>query len=120
MSTPKINAVAEFTLPMTTKQAEAIYAQGPEAVVFVMLQLAKLAEQAKDSSTPDLSTPSAMIPVFQKPTLPRRRKKPGAKPGHKGARRHVPEKIDREVVHQPPAICPDCGTNLNREQCNCN
>jgi len=115
MSAPKTESLAEFTLPMTVEQAEAIYAQGPESVVFVMMQLAKLAEQAKDSSVssrPALSTPSAMVPVFQKPTISKRRRKPGAKPGHQGARRHAPEKVDREVVHEAPARCPDCGARL--------
>ena len=80
MSAPKIETIAEFTLPMTREQAEAICAKGTEAIIFVMMQVAKLAEQAKDSSASSpsvLSTPSAMIPVFEKPTLPRRRKKPG-------------------------------------------
>ena len=115
MKTPEIRAAVEFTLPMTREQAEAIYAQGPEAVVFVMMRLAQLADRSQEASVASPrgpSTPSGMVPVFQKPTISRRRRKPGAKPGHTGARRRAPERVDRERVHEAPERCPDCGTPL--------
>ena len=56
--------------PLTEEQARMIYAQGPEAVVFALLELSKrLAEQqaeaaAQSHQTP--STPSGMKPPYQK------------------------------------------------------
>jgi transposase len=54
-----------------------------------------------------------MIPVYQKPPAPRRKKKPGAKPGHAGSRRKTPGKIDERVEHRLEA-CPCCGGELQR------
>ena len=105
-----METVAKFTLPMTVEQAEAIYAQEPEAGVFVMMELARLAEQARNSSAsfaPAPLMPSPMVPVFQKPTMSKRRKTPGAQAGHRGARRRTPKRGDREVVHDAPALCPN-------------
>ena len=100
---------------LTADEAEAIFAQGKEAVVFVLLQLAKqLAEAERKlnrSITP--STPSGMIPVYEKPTKRRRESRPGAKPGHPGSRRESPSRIDERVEHRA-ARCPDCGGDLNR------
>lgn len=59
------------------------------------------------------STPSGMVPVYEKPAVPKRRKKPGAKNGHPGARRARPERIDRRVEHRLKH-CPDCGGRLQR------
>ena len=59
------------------------------------------------------STPSGMVPVHEKPSTPRRRKKPGAKDGHPGARRRTSPKIDRHVEHRL-AACPCCGGELQR------
>ncbi|MFO7897870.1 MAG: hypothetical protein R6V58_02295 [Planctomycetota bacterium] len=40
MKKPNEKTAVEFSLPVTREQAEAIYAQGPEAVVFVLLEVA--------------------------------------------------------------------------------
>jgi hypothetical protein len=48
-------------------QAEAIFNQSKEAVVFALLQLAKMAAEAKSVVLP--STPSGMIPVYLKQTV---------------------------------------------------
>jgi transposase len=56
-----------------------------------------------------------MIPPYLKPPAPRRKKKPGAKPGHAGSRRKTPEKIDERVEHRLDA-CPCCGGELQRCQ----
>lgn len=105
----------EFRCPLTRKQAEAIYAQGREAVIFVLMQLAaRLAEQSPPEQPTNLSIPSAMVPLYQKPTVRGRRKKPGAKPGHPGARREAPPEITRREEHPPLQSCPQCGGLLSK------
>jgi transposase len=102
---------------LTEEQARLIFSQGEEAVVFVILELAKqLAEQkaaaAADShQTP--STPSGMKPPYTKPPPKRRgKKKPGRKKGHPGARREPPSNVDWQKDHRADC-CPDCGGPLN-------
>jgi transposase len=102
---------------LTEEQARAIYAQGEEAVVFVLLELTKqLAEQkartaAESHQTP--GTPSGMKPPYQKPSAKSRKRRPGAKRGHPGTRRKLPERVDWEVEHRADR-CPDCGSRLKR------
>jgi transposase len=102
------NILADIDLAagLTEQQAERIYAQGKEAVVFVLLALAKLATEQKPTNLPaaiaaDPSTPSAQKPVFTKPNVndKKRRKKPGRKDGHAGNRREMPTRIDRTSRH---------------------
>jgi transposase len=86
-----------------------IFAQGPEAVVFLILTLsARLGDlQAASPITP--STPSSQIPSFKKTNSASKRKKsPGRKPGHEGARREKPLRIDRVETHSLER-CPHCG-----------
>jgi len=97
---------------LSKEQALEIYHQGPEAVVFALLELAKrLAETRGAQTTP--STPSGMVPVYEKPSARGRKKRPGAKPGHVGNRRPVPERVDHYQEHKLEA-CPDCGSRLKR------
>ena len=105
---------------LTQQQAEAIYEQGKEAVVFALLELAKLAAEQRSLNLPaviaaDPSTPSAQKPVFTKPnqSIGKRGKRPGRKKGHAGVRRGRPEQIDRTVEHRADC-CPDCGGPLKR------
>jgi len=56
-----------------------------------------------------------MVPVYQKPATPARRKTSGRKKGHAGARRRPPQRIDRRQEHRA-ARCPDCGGPLARCQ----
>ena len=102
---------------LTEEQARMIYAQGPEAVVFALLELTKqLQEQraamaAHSHQTP--STPSGMKPTYQKPPGKTRKKRPGAQAGHPGARRKPPQRIDHRKEHR--ADCsPRCGGRLQR------
>lgn len=105
---------------LTEAQARAIYAQGEEAVVFVLLAQAKmLAEQRAEAAatshqTP--STPSGMKPPYLKPAASTRgKKKPGRKPGHPGSRREPPARIDRREEHRAE-VCPECRGPLRRCQ----
>jgi hypothetical protein len=92
---------------LTAEEALAIYEQGPEAVVFAMLQMAKMLaeQQRKPGDSP--STPSGMKPVYQKDPTPQRRKKPGRKKGHAGSRRPKPPVIHQEVMLRLER-CPTC------------
>ncbi len=104
---------------LSEQQARDIVALGPEAAVFVILELSKqLAEQraktaAESHQTP--GTPSGMKPPYQKPPPKSRKRRPGAKKGHAGARRETPERIDKRVEHRAKC-CPDCGGRLKRCQ----
>jgi hypothetical protein len=65
---------------LTEEQARMIYRQGEEAVVMAMMKMAaKLA--ALSQTTPAPTTPSAMIPAYQKPPAVKSRKKPGPRTG---------------------------------------
>lgn len=97
-------------------QARQLARRGAEAVTIMLLALVKriaeLNSAASHSSTTP-STPSAMIPVYEKPSTPVRRKRPGAKNGHPGTRRPPPAKIDHRVEHRLQR-CPDCGGPVQR------
>ena len=111
---PTRNALLAASL--SEAQAIAIYEQGREAVVFALLTLTKrLAEaQGKSPSSASLSTPSGMIPTYEKPPARSRGpKRPGAKAGHPGTRRQTPERIDWRADHRA-SNCPDCGGRLKR------
>jgi transposase len=98
---------------LTREQADQLPRLGAEAVVFFALAMAQFAARLQSSQTPSASTPSAMVPVYQKQATPRRRKKPGARDGHPGARRKMPERIDVRQEHRLE-ICPCCSGPLQR------
>jgi len=101
---------------LTADEARAIYAQGEEAVVFALLELARRWKQANGqcASASSPARPSGMTPVHQKPaTTKRRGKKPGRKAGHPGSRRNVPDRIDARKTHRA-ACCPHCQAVLKR------
>ena len=107
-----IGVSTEKLVCLDAEQAAAIYAQGKDAVIFALLTMAKqLAEARSPGIHP--STPSGMVPVYQKPPAKCRKKKPGAKAKHAGSRRAKPERIDHRESHRAEA-CPDCGGELNR------
>ena len=112
MRAPGSKIGIEFSCPLTREQAEAICAQGHEVMIFVLMELAaRLAkyEQGGLATTP--STPSGMVPPYEKPTVRTRSKKPGAKAGHAGTRRE-PAQVTRQQEHPPLRRCPDCGRRL--------
>lgn len=59
------------------------------------------------------TTPSGMTPVYLKASSSRRCKKPGRKPGHKGACRLPPERIDVHCAHRLKT-CPQCGSAVGK------
>jgi transposase len=103
---------------LTESQATQLAELGPEAVRLALLAAnARFAALQAAAASPAVSpsTPSGMIPVYQKAPAKGRRKKPGAKKGHAGARRKTPEQIDARVEHRL-AACPCCGGELQRCQ----
>jgi transposase len=102
---------------LTREQATAIAAQGPEAVIFALLELSAMLARAegKCASVSSAATPSAMIPVHQRPAVKKRGKKPGREVGHPGSRRSRPDRVDRRVTHRA-ACCPHCQGKLQRCQ----
>jgi hypothetical protein len=111
-----ISAALEGTL--TEQHVDQLAAIDPDLVKLALLATAKhIAEQkatiaklkAKLEGPPiHPSTPSGQRPVYTKPTAPKRKGKPGARKGHKPARRPKPERIDRTEVHHLES-CPNCG-----------
>jgi len=97
---------------LTEQEANAIYEQGREAVVFALMKLAKdraeLAEKSGQREQAKPSTPSGMVAVYEKPAVHGRSKKPGRKEGHEGVRRRAPAKIDKREEHILKS-CPKCG-----------
>jgi transposase len=91
-------------------QARRLAALGPEAVLLILMAANARIARLQD---PSPSTPPAMVPVYQKPSTRRGRKKPGAKNGHPGARRQTPERIDEKVEHRLE-VCPCCSGPLQR------
>jgi len=107
-------AIDSPTWTLTEEEANAIFEQGREAVVFVILKLAKeRAELAnKLLAKESVSTPSGMVPIYQKQSVNRRAKSPGCKKGHDGNRRAKAVKIDRQQEHQLNS-CPGCGGKIS-------
>lgn len=98
----------KLKLVLTEEEAEAVIAQGKEAIIFYLLALSKrLEEYEKSSSRRGSSTPSGMIPPYEKPSKKKKQKKPGRKDGHTGTRRGRPLKIDRQEIHRI-GQCPHC------------
>lgn len=103
-----------FRGALTETQAARLAELGPEAVRLALLAAnARIAQLQPQASAP--STPSGMVPVYEKPATPKRRKKPGARDGHAGTRRKTPAKIDQHVEHRLQ-VCPCCGGELQRCQ----
>jgi len=102
---------------LTAEEAEAIFAQGKEAVIFALLELAAQLRrsQGQCAALSSPATPSGMKPVYQKANTPRHRKKPGRKAGHPGARRPPPQVIHEHQEHRAPC-CPHCQGPLKRCQ----
>jgi transposase len=99
---------------LTAEQAEEIYNQGKEAVVFALLELAKRLAEQQSPPAPAPSTPSGMVPPYQKPSSKKPRKQRGGREkGHPGARRKTPDHVDYCKEHRAKR-CPECGGRLKR------
>lgn len=103
-------------IPQTEADARALLQQDPEVFIFLFLELAMRVGQKEDLQRSP-STPSGMIPPYEKPSASsspnKKGKKPGGQRGHPGASRPRPERIDRHEELLLPC-CPDCGGALQR------
>ena len=104
---------------MNREQALAILDLPRSQAEAAMVALWEKAEQwdrfqatAEDPSVSP-TTPSGMRPVYLKPSPSRRGKRPGRKPGHPGACRETPERIDAYCAHRLKT-CPRCGTAVGQ------
>lgn len=96
------------------KLAQVLLREGEEALTFLLLEIASRSQDKK----PSPSTPSGMIPPYEKGAAKKtkgKKKKPGGQPGHPGSNRPHPAQIDRTIEHRLEQ-CPDCGGPL--QQCN--
>jgi|WetSurMetagenome_2_1015567.scaffolds.fasta_scaffold129704_1 transposase len=100
---------------LTAEEAQAIFDQGKEAVIFALLELAAQLRRSRGqcASVSSPATPSGMRPIHQKPNTRKRGKKPGRKAGHLGARRPPPEEVHQHKTHRAPC-CPHCQGPLKR------
>lgn len=100
---------------LTEAQAKRIFAQGEAAVIFALLEQAKMLREQQAGMPSDVSpaTPSSGVPTYLKPPPKARRKRPGKKPGQPGSRRPTPPEFDQTQEHRA-ACCPDCGGPLHR------
>jgi len=103
---------ALFRGELTEMQATRLAELGPEAVRLALLAANARFAQLQSASSP-VSTPSGMVPLYEKPATRKRRKKPGARDGHAGRRRKTPRKIDQKIEHRL-GVCPCCGGELQR------
>lgn len=103
---------------LTEDEALRLARFGPEIAAFAFLTVSqRIAELESRDAEPQASpsTPSGMVPIYTKPNRSKRRKKPGAKPGHDGVRRERPTRIDQRKDHRLKC-CPNCGGKLQRCQ----
>lgn len=100
---------------LTAEQAERIFALGKEAVLFALLEQAKMLREQQAATATDVtpSTPSGQMPTYLKSPPKKRRKKAGKKPGSPGGRRPQPAQFDDTQEHRAKT-CPGCGGPLNR------
>jgi hypothetical protein len=82
---------------LTEAQAQQFLDRDPLETRFLLLQRSAAIAAKRTPHAPPSSTPP-----FEKPSLKKRRGKPGARPDHEGHARPKPERIDRRVEHQLP------------------
>ena len=103
--------------PLSRQEAEAICDLGREAAAGMLMEVsAKFVETVTGKKLPHPSTPSGMLPIYEKPSVGKRPRKPGRKNGHAGSRRSTPPVITARKEHSLDA-CPDCGGGLSKKPC---
>jgi len=100
----RANTFLQQKPPLDEEHIRDLMAEDPDAIVFYVLLL-----QAKISPSP--STPSGMVPTYEKPSAKGQKKEPGRKHGHPGSRRPAPPKVDHHIEHRLDR-CPDCNSEL--------
>jgi hypothetical protein len=103
--------------PLSRQEAEAIFDLGREAAAGMLVEVsAKFVETFTGKKPPHPSTPSGMLPIYEKPPAGKRPRKPGRKNGHAGSRRSTPPAITARKEHSLDT-CPDCGGGLSKKPC---
>lgn len=97
---------------MNREEAIAILEMDREEAIAKIIELGGKAEKYdKLVANAEVSTPSGMKPVYEKPNSRKRRKRPGQKKGHPGVARQRPTHIDKREEHTLEQ-CPICGNQL--------
>ena len=109
-----VGSTSEISLGagLTVEQARMIFRAGEEAVIFALLEQAKMLAQQTTAQFPATTpaTPSGMKPGYAKTPVKTRSKMPGRKKGHTGSRRTPPERIDRREEHRLQAARSAAGS----------
>src|SRR5258708_9273674 len=90
---------------LTQPQIEDALPRDRAAVIFLLLQLSHTLATSTDTPASTAHQPSGVLPPYQKPQTPPRRKKRGAEHGHPGTSRPRPHVLHRHQEHTLPA-CP--------------
>ncbi len=104
---------------MRREQAIALLQLPREEAICAILELAQKAEQWErlraqgEHTAVSPTTPSGMRPVYTKPAARGRKRRPGRKRGHPGARRPAPDHIDERQEHSL-RHCPHCQGKLGQ------
>jgi len=95
---------------LTEAQIEMLVEHNPKLAKLAFIAAEQAINQLRgNQSAITPSTPSGQQPVYSKPKQRKRSgKSPGAKPGHQGRRRPMPEQIDRRQTHAELKRCPKC------------
>ena len=105
-----LQEVLEGVRELTEEAIRALVQEDPEAAVFLILEQAnRLTKTLKAQNTQEITTPSGMVPPYEKTSKQKIGKKRGRKPGHEGSSRKKPPKITKRIQHPPLETCPDCG-----------
>jgi len=105
-----LQEILEGVRELNEEAIRALIQEDPEAAVFLILEQAlRLKKLLVAKQTQKISTPSGMVPPYEKPTQPKKDGKRGRKPGHPGSGRKKNPQITKTVQHPPLEQCPDCG-----------
>jgi len=106
---------------MTRVAAEALYRQGLEPTVAMLIELSRRVEAAEEklrTNSSNSSKPPSSDPLAapRSPRQQRSQRKRGGQPGHKGTTRPLlpPDAVDHVVACLPTESC-DCGGHVKRE-----
>ncbi|HDL90564.1 MAG TPA: IS66 family transposase [Thermodesulforhabdus norvegica] len=99
---------------MNREEAIAILEMDREEAIAKIIELGEKAEKYdKQTVDKEVTTPSGMKPVYEKPNHRKRCKRPGQKKGHPGITRQRPPYIDKKEEHSLEQ-CPNCGNQLGK------
>ena len=105
-----LQEVLEGIRELTEEAIRALVQEDPEAAVFLILEeTLRLKKFLASQQNKKITTPSGMVPPYEKSAKQKKDKKRGRKPGHKGSGRKKNPKITKRIQHPPLETCPDCG-----------